>query len=60
MQYAIIDSATNKVINVIVWDGAAEYSPAQGTILIQHDTAGIDYDHDPVTGYLTPPPAPPE
>ena len=49
MQYAIIDSATNKVINVIEWDGAANYTPPEGVTIIQSDTASCQGTYDPNT-----------
>lgn len=32
-RYCMIDSFTNVVINIIVWDGVSEYTPPEGTYL---------------------------
>ena len=32
-RWCIIDTFTNQVLNVIVWDGVTEYSPPEGTYL---------------------------
>ena len=33
--YAVVNSQTNRVDNVIVWDGISEYMPAEGYILVE-------------------------
>jgi hypothetical protein len=34
MRYAIVNSETNVVENVIVWDGETEYEPNEGYIVV--------------------------
>ena len=46
--YALIDT-NNNVVNVIVWDGAASYTPPDGITLIQSDVAGPGMIYDPNT-----------
>lgn len=56
MTYAIIRN--NIVENIIVWDGVSPYTPPEGTILVQTDTAGIGWTYDSATGEFTPPAEP--
>ena len=54
-QYAHIDQITNIVVNVSLWDGITTWSPPEGVIVVQSDTAGIDDIYDPETGTFTRP-----
>lgn len=60
--YAVIDKATNKVINVVEWDGSTPYDHHKGhgrlvgeLRIVQHDTAGVGHDYDPTTREITNP-----
>ena len=55
MNYAVIDSITYIVVNIIVWDGVSPWSPPEGTFIIQTDDAGIGWTYDPNDGSFTPP-----
>jgi hypothetical protein len=37
MRYAIVDSTTKVVQNVIVWDGVTPFTPPAGTTLVNVD-----------------------
>ena|ERR1044072_2917675 len=55
MRYAVIDSNTKKVLNVIIWDGVAQWQPPEGTFLIKHDQCGIgDLWHEEMQDFLRP------
>ncbi len=41
MRYAVVDSTTNIVLNVVLWDGVAPWSPPENTYVIQSDTLEI-------------------
>lgn len=56
MNYAVIDSITYIVVNIVVWDGVSEWSPPSGTFAIQSDEAGIGWTYNPGDGTFTPPP----
>lgn len=45
-RHAIIDPKTNKVVNVVIWEGA-EWLPPRGHLVIQSDICDIDDDYDP-------------
>ena len=47
-RYAVVDSTTNKVVNVVLWDGEVEWTPPDNTIAIKSDEAGIDDTWDGV------------
>ena len=32
--YAVVDTATNNVVNVVVWDGERDYQPGKGLTLV--------------------------
>ena len=55
MNYAVIDSTSNIVINTVVWDGVAQWSPPDGCIAVQSDLAGIGWIYNPQDGSFTPP-----
>jgi len=55
MNWAVIDSNTNIVVNVVLWDGVSTWSPPEGCIAIQSDVAGIGWIYNPDDGSLTPP-----
>jgi hypothetical protein len=57
MRYAIIDTATRTVTNVCVWNGA-DWTPPEGSIVMQSDTANIGDTFDVATGTFTPTPLP--
>lgn len=47
MKYAVINSATNMVENVIIWDGVAPWTPPDGYYVesIGDFGAGIGWSH---------------
>ena len=46
MNYAIIDNATNLVVNVIVWDGKPPWQPPSGCIaVLLRNNAGIGWSY---------------
>lgn len=47
MRHAVINLDTHRVENVIVWDGATQWSPPAGTYVVRHDKCDIGqvYDH---------------
>jgi hypothetical protein len=56
MSYAIIDNA-NKVVNVIEWDGSAEWQPPHDHQAVPLIQGGIGWSY--IDGQFAPP-APPE
>ncbi len=56
MSYAIIDNA-NKVVNVIEWDGSAEWQPPQDHRAVLLTQGGIGWSY--IDGQFVPP-VPPE
>lgn len=54
MNYAIIDTSTNLVVNVIIWDGNPPWQPPTDTIAVPlSDGAGIGWSY--VDGVFNPP-----
>jgi len=54
MNYAIIDTTSNLVVNVIVWDGNPPWQPPDGTIAVPiTDGAGIGWSY--IDGAFIPP-----
>lgn len=49
MRHAIIDIGTNKVVNVIEWDGKTPWMVPEGHYLIQNDNCQIDDIYKPNT-----------
>lgn len=45
-RWALIDSITNIVLNVIVWDGEAQFDPPPETYLIESDTASVGWTYE--------------
>jgi hypothetical protein len=44
--YAVVDTATAKVVNVVVWDGVQDYQPGEGLEMVVLDgPGGIDWDY---------------
>jgi len=39
MRYAVVKDG--EVVNVILWDGSAEYDPGEGLTLVQSDTLQV-------------------
>ena len=58
--YAMVNSSTKIVENIIDWDGVSDYSPPDGYILVrivdEYVNPGWIYDGDS----LVPPPEPPD
>lgn len=56
--YAVIDIQTNKVINVVDWDGVSPYDHHKGhgresgLILVKHSAAGVEHIYNPETGKI--------
>lgn len=46
--FAIVENETNKVVNVIVWEGA-EWLPPRNHLVIQSDVANIGDIYNPET-----------
>lgn len=59
MRYVIINEATGSVVNVVEWDGSAQWSPPRGTIAIQSGEGGIGDAWDG-KAFTSPPQAQPE
>ena len=60
-RYALIDTRTNIVANVIVWDGVTPYTPPayHVTRLVRAgERVGPGYTYDPLTDTFTAPPEP--
>jgi len=53
MRYAVINTETNKVVNVVVWEGA-EWLPRPNQIVVESATAGIDDDWNPENETIVP------
>jgi hypothetical protein len=57
--YAVVDTATAKVVNVVVWDGVQPYNPGDGRELVLLDgPGGIGWDWDQIRNDLPYPEAP--
>jgi len=48
MGFAVVDAATNIVVNIIVWEGG-EWLPPRNHLVIKSDTANIGDIYDPAT-----------
>lgn len=48
MRFGIINTTTNKVVNVVVWRGA-EWLPPKGTIVVQAERIDIGDEWNPDT-----------
>lgn len=62
-KYALIDTRTNIVANVILWDGTTAYTPPPYTVtrLIKSgEYVGPGFLYDPNTDTFSPPPPDPE
>lgn len=50
MKYAVIEIATNKVLNIIIWDGISEYNPGPGLLLVlateQHEIEFSEFQNN--------------
>lgn len=59
MNHAVIDMATNKVINTSLWDGVTDWSPGEGLIAVEApEGVGIGWSY--IDGqFIAPPAAPP-
>jgi len=55
-RYAIIDQATDLVINVAEWSGNVPWKPGGGVRVVRTDVAGPGWTHDPQSGEFSPPP----
>lgn len=53
--YAVINSKSTVVENVILWDGETEWAPPEGYIALESDVAGIGWKY--LKGELVAPPA---
>jgi len=52
LRYAIINPSTNKVCNVIVWDGR-EFLPPSGVILVKNENVNVGDEWDPIREEIT-------
>jgi hypothetical protein len=46
MRHAVIDKETGVVINVVMWDGKAKWSPGPNHYVVAHEDVDIDDIHD--------------
>lgn len=54
-RYCIIETASNLVVNIIIWDGSSEYVPPDGTFLNPAtDDVEIGWVYDPQSGDYSP------
>ena len=44
MNYVLVDPTTNKIVNIIVWDGVSPYDPAPYLIRPAKETDAIGKD----------------
>lgn len=51
--FAVVENATHKVVNIIVWEGA-EWLPPRDHKVIVSDTANIGDIYDPETKTFSP------
>jgi len=54
-KYAMVDTITNYVGNIIEWDGTSLYEPPENCILLPADNAGVGDTYDPITGQFIKP-----
>ncbi|HEV2561914.1 MAG TPA: hypothetical protein VGT78_07210 [Rhizomicrobium sp.] len=53
--YLIVDGG-GLVVNVVVWDGEAQYAPGEGlTLTEQPDGVGVGWQSDGAGGWIAPP-----
>lgn len=47
--YAVVNLATSKVVNIILWDGVSDYDPGDGMHLesLHGIDGGIGWDYNP-------------
>lgn len=57
MNWALVSTETNKVANIIVWDGVSEWIAPNDMLVINVDNqfVGIDFIYDPQTGTFSEP-----
>ena len=55
-RYAMIDPKTNKVKNVVIWDGITEWAPSKTHLMIRSEQANIGDSFDYKTDKFTSPP----
>lgn len=53
-RHAIVDNETNRVVNVVIWDGA-EWLPPRNSLVIQNDNVGVGDIYDPKTNTFSRP-----
>ncbi len=41
MKYAVVKSDTQKVVNIVEWDGVSQWSPPKDCYLLQRDDVGL-------------------
>jgi len=58
MNWALVSTETNKVANIIVWDGVSEWIAPNDMLVINVDNqfVGIGFIYDPQTGTFSEPP----
>jgi len=54
--YAVVEETTGAVVNIVLWDGIEEWSPAEGLVAIKSDEAQIGWTY--AAGQFSPPPVP--
>lgn len=40
-RWAVVDNATNEVVNVVSWNGESPWTPPEGCRVVQSDTLSI-------------------
>lgn len=58
-RYAVIDDATQVVVNVVLWDGENDWTPPEGCTAVQSDVADIGDTYEDGE-FIPPPPSPDE
>lgn len=60
MIWAIVDTQTNLIVNMITWDGVSQWSPPENCIAVEHteamDVASIGWSY--IDGQFIAPPEP--
>lgn len=48
MYHAVVDEKTNKVVNIVIWDGKTQWAPPHGhyTVLCPHREGSIGDTYD--------------
>ena len=58
-RYAVCNK-NHEVVNVIIWDGEAKWSPPEGHYVVRHDQCDRGHVYDPKSNSFAYPPTPKE